>query len=351
MKLVVYLASIALPLITLPIMADTFTLKDGTTLKATILSEVGDSYMLEVQVTASIKDERKVLKSDVVKVVREQHDLTAFAPFEKLLPTPDLLAVDGYALNITAITKFIKDFPESSKLAEAKTLLDTLTAESALVAAGGIKFNGKMLTAAEYQENAYDLDSRVQAAKILRLANNNQTLAALRLFAEFERDFSQTASRSALLATIRPLIQNHLAEMEQSSATLDARLGDRIAGLSQMSLADRGNTQSAIEEETAQIEARYQAEKLAKEIWLTTTPYHKASLADAITNGVAELTRINAVQTTLGADGGKAFRDVWNAVNSGGSATAVATAMTAAKTALVPARYLAPLEEAAKSIK
>lgn len=351
MKIKPCLISFLVSSLSLPLMADIFTLKDGTTLDAVILSDAGDSYLLEVQFSKTIKDERKVLKSDVVKIQRAQLDLKAFEPLAKLLPTPDLLAVDDYNRSIATVKKFIQDFPQSPKLKDAKAMLETLNSESAQVAAGGIKFDGKMLTPAEYQANAYDLDARVKEAQIRRMIADNQVLPALRLFSEFDREFSTSISRGALLSTIKQLIGNHLAEIKVALANLDALTKKRTTGLTQMSTDDRNNALSAIKEENDRIEANYKAEKEAKQIWLTTTPYHKASMDDAIRNGELELTRINAVKTTLGVEGGKAFRDAWNAVNGGGNAAAVAAAIAAAKTALVPARYLAPLEEAAKKIK
>jgi hypothetical protein len=132
---------------------------------------------------------------------------------------------------------------------------------------------------------------------------------------------------------------------------LDVLIKQRNSGLTQMAVDNRNNTVNAIREEEERIEANYKAEKEAKQIWLSTTPYHKASMEDAIRNGELELNRINAVKTTLGVEGGKAFRDAWNAVNGGGDSAAVTAAMAAAKTAMVPERYLAPLEEAAKKIK
>lgn len=332
-------------------MADTFLLKDGTSLEAAILSDVGDSYLLEVQFSKSIKDERKVLKSDVVKIQREQPDLKAFEPLAKLFPSPDLLAEEDYTRTLAAVSKFIKDFPQSPKLNEAKAMLNTLQSESTQVAAGGIKFHGKMLNAAEYQANAYDLDARIQEARIRRMLADNLVLEALRAFSEFDRDYTTSISRGALLVPIKQAIQNHLAEVKQALVNIDALTKKRNLGLTQMSSENRQNTQNAITEEAAQIDATYQSEKTAKQIWLTTTPYHKASMEDAIRNGEAELKRIHAVKITLGVEGGKAFRDAWNAIHDGGNAASVAAAIAAAKSALVPARYLTPLEEAAKKIK
>jgi hypothetical protein len=73
-------------------------------------------------------------------------------------------------------------------------------------------------------------------------------------------------------------------------------------------------------------------------------------LEDTVKFCEQELTRLGAAQTALGVDGGKAYRDAWTATH-GGNAAAVSAALAAAKTAAVPARYLAPLEAAAKGIK
>lgn len=335
----------------LPGSADTFTMKDGTTLEARVISETADSYQLEVQITKSIKDERKVAKADVAKVEREQPDLKAFEPIAKLVPTPDLLSADDYLANIALVEKFLKENRSSSKAKEAKTILDTLKAESAQVSAGGIKFGGNIVSPAEYKTNAYDLDARVMEAKIRSLVDENRFLEALRLFAEFDRDYRTTLSYGALSPLIKQVIQRQVSEAKESLLTLEARLKKREVGLQQMTSEDRSVTAGAIQEETAQIEARYKAEKDARQLWVTTSPFHKASLDDTVKYGETELARLAGIKTILGVDGGKAYRELYQAVNSGGNAAAVTAALTAAKAALVAPRYLAPLDAAAKGRK
>ena len=94
--------------------ADTFELKDGTKLEGTILREEGDHYIVQVQVTKSIKDERRIPKSDVVAQVAEKKDETAFASIAKLAPAPDLLGEEGYATRIREIASFLKSCLGSS---------------------------------------------------------------------------------------------------------------------------------------------------------------------------------------------------------------------------------------------
>lgn len=336
--------------VALPCAADTFLLKDGTTLNGAVVSEEGDSYTVEVQIVKSIKDERKIAKADVVKITREEPGEVAFEPIAKMLPTPDLLTAAEYEAKIAVVDKFVKEHRASGKLSSAKAILATLKSEYDTVAAGGIKFNDKILTAAEYQANAYDLDARVQEARIRGLVNANELLQALRVFAEFDRDYSNTLSFGALASLMRQVLQVQLEEAKQSLLTLDTLAKERALGIQRMPLADQKITEAAIKEEDALIEARYQAEKAAKQSWVTTSPFHKASLEDTVKFCEQELVRLGKVQTVLGVDGGKSYRDAWTAVH-GGDAAAAAAALAAAKTAAVPARYLAPLEAAAKGIK
>jgi hypothetical protein len=344
-------ATFCLLAFSLPSVADTFTLKDGTTLEAKVLKEEADSYVLEVQVTKTIKDERKVAKADVTKVTREQPDLKAFEAIEKLSPTPDFLTEADYTARILAAEKFLKTYPATSKSKEAKAILDTLRSEGQEIAAGGIKINGKIVSKEDYKANAYEYDARVQEAKIRALAAENQIVPALRAFADFDRDFRTTLSYGALVPLAKQLIQTHVSESQQALSTLDVRLKERQTGLQRMVAEDRATTEAAIKEEDEAIEARFKSEKDAKQVWVTTSPYHKASLEEAVKFGQLEIARVSAVKTELGVDGGKAYREVVSAVRSGANAATVTAALAAAKTALVPARYTAPLEAEARGRK
>lgn len=338
------LVSLALAL---PSAADTFTLKDGSTLEAVIVSEAGDSYVLEVQVTKSIKDERKIAKADVVKIDRAQPDLKAWEAIAKLVPTPDLLTDSEYGVRILAVDKFIKDYPASTKIKEAKAMLATLKSESTAVASGGIKVKGALISPADYQLNTYDLDARVQEAKIRTLVNQGQMLTALREFTSFSANFQSTTSFGALVPLMVQVIKSHVEEAEQLLTTFDARSKKRMSGLEQMTAEDRKISENAIKEEDAAFEVRFKAEKDARN-WVTPSPFNKASLEDTIQFGKAEITRISAVKTTLGNDGGKAWRDARAIIQNGGSAAAISSAIAAAKTAGVSPKYIAMLEEAGK---
>ncbi|RYD40444.1 MAG: hypothetical protein EOP85_14240, partial [Verrucomicrobiaceae bacterium] len=145
-------AFVALSLLAFPLtaVADTFTLKDGSTIEAKVLKEDSESYFLEVQVTKSIRDERTVPKADVVKVVRERPDLKAFEAIKGIVPTPDLTSEADYIAKISSVEKFLKAYPMSTSAKDAKVILETLKKEVNEIAAGGVKIDGKVVPKEDY---------------------------------------------------------------------------------------------------------------------------------------------------------------------------------------------------------
>lgn len=343
------IASLWILALTLPTLADTFIMKDGTTLEGKVLREEGTDYVVEVNVTKSIKDERKIAKADVARIEREQLDLTAFLEIAKLVPAPDLLTADEYGQRIRTIEKFLTEHRGSSKSREAKAMIATLKGEANEVLAGGIKMNGKIVPPAEYRANAYDIDARVQEAKIRSLVKESRYLLALRVFNDFSRDFRNTSAHADVLPLINQVINSYLAEVSESLSTYDARVKEREVGLQRMSSSDRSATENAIREEAAELEARLKAENDAKVGWVTTHPFLKPSLEETLTFGKQELARLAPMASAPTVDGGKAYRDALTTIQGKGDTAAVTTAITAAKTAMVAPKYIAILEASAKA--
>jgi hypothetical protein len=336
-------------LTTFPILADTLILKDGSKLEGRVLREEAGSYVVEVQVTKSIKDERTIPKADVASIKQEKPDEVAFEAISGLVPAPDALTQDEYAQRIRTVEKFLSDYRASAKSKEAKDMLATLKAEANEVLAGAVKLNGKIIPPSEYRANAYDIDARIEAAKIKRLVDGTRYLEALRSFSAFDRDFRNTAAYDELRPLVTKVIQTYLAGINQSLATFDARAKERQVGLERMSPADRPDTVRAIAEENAALEKRFKAEKDSKLGWVTTDPFYKPSLDETVSFGKQELTRLAAMGSAPKVDGGKLYRDAMALIQGGGNQAAVTAAITATKTALVSKPYLDKLEAAAKA--
>jgi hypothetical protein len=330
--------------------ADTFILKDGTRLEGRILHEKDGFYLLEVNVSPSIKDERTVAKADIEKIERTRPDEIAFRKVEGLAPAPDLLTADQYDARILALEEFLKEHPYGTRTDQAKEMLSALKTEATAVYTGGIKLGGKIIPAEEYRANAYELDAQIAAAKIRRLAESTDLLGCLRAFAEFEKDFRNTRAADDLVPLIRKVIVAYRDQTSEWLATLEKRTEARLKGLERMSLEDRTNSERAIQEEAAYLESRYQSEKAARAVWFTAHPFHKASIEENTRTAERELRRLETQASRPHVDGGKAFRDAW-AVIQDGDEKSIRETLSKVRSARLPDRYVQILEDAARESK
>lgn len=349
MKTRSFACSLSMLMLLLPASADTFTLKDGTTLEGKILREDANSYVLEVNVTKTIIDERVVPKSEVVKITKEQPDLIAFEKIASLIPAPDLLTPDEYDGRIREVTKFLKEYPTTSKSKEAKEMIAKLKSEANEILAGGKKVDGKIIPPSEYRANLYDIDSRIMEGRIRSLVKDSQILRALRLFSEMDRDFKNTNAYFEIIPFIEQVIQHHVTTTTQTLSNFDARVKEREVGLDRMSQADRRITENAIREENARFEATFKSEKDSKIGWVTPRPYFKPSLEETLTFAKQEQSRLGALKNAPRTDAGKVYRETLALILSKGDSAAVNTALSNARTAGVSPAYMAKLEAAARA--
>ena len=349
MKILTCAITAGLTAITLPAHADVFTLKDGTKLDGSILRQDATSYVLEVHITKSIKDERIVAKSDVVKIDKDQPDLTAFVEIAKLVPVPDMLTADEYAVRIRKVEKFLADNKKSSKSKDAGEILTSLKEEANQVHAGAIKMGGKFISPEEYRSNVYEIDSRVQEAKVRAHLRDPQRIKALRAYMEFNKDYPNTNANAALLPLIIQAINAYLVEVEQLESTFDARTNKRMQGLEQMSAADHNASETAIREEGTEQARIFKQEKDGGVGWVTLQPYCKLTLDETLSFGKQELARLVTQRSAPAVDAGKIYRETLALIQGKGNTAAVTAALTNVKNAKIAPRYIAILEDAAKN--
>lgn len=331
----------------LQVSADTITLQDGSKLEGRIVRQDGDNYVIEVQVTRSIKDERTIPKKDVARIEQEKPDLKAFEAIAVLVPVPDMLGPDQYAARIGTVEKFLSEHRGSNKTKEARAILATLKQEANEILAGGVKISGNIVSPADYRANALEIDARGREMKIRELISSSQLPAALRAFAEFDREFKGTQPHTGILPLITQAISQYMADVQQQLAGYDKRVKDREAGLTRMQFEDRRTTTAAIAEQLADAEQRLKTEREARLGWVTIQPYYKPTMEETLNFGKQELNRINNAISQPPPDAGKAYREALQKINSAADATARTAAVSDARTAGVPDKYLATLEAAA----
>jgi hypothetical protein len=340
-------AATLLTLLVTQVSADIFILQDGSKIKGSLLRQEGDNYVVEVQVTRSIKDEKIISKADVARIEPEKPDLKAFETIAGLVPVPDMLPAEQYSARIQAVENFLSEHRGSYKCKDARAILATLKQEANEILAGGIKINGQIIPPAEYRANALEIDARGQEKKIRDYIGGSHYLTALRAFADFEREFKGTRPHTDILPLISQTINLYMAEIRQQLDSYDKRLKDREAHLSRMQLNDRRITEAAIKEELAIVEQQLKTERDARLGWVTVHPFHKPTMEETLSFGKQQLDRISAASSRPATDAGKAYREALQKINAAADEAARKTALDEARRAGVPAKYLAALEAAA----
>ena len=141
-----------------------------------------------------------------------------------------------------------------------------------------------------------------------------------------------------------------IAESKRLLASLDQRTKEQEVGLQRMAPADRRVTENAIKEEAVSVAKHLEAEKAAKIVWVTPSPFSRPALDEVVRGGDSELRRLEAIQPPApGKDSGGLWRDAMALIVRGASATEVSTAISAARSAGVPPAYITTLETAAKA--
>lgn len=320
--------------------ADTIELKDGTKYEGTLIKKDATDYYFSIQVTKSIKDERKIPKDQVLRIVAEEKDLTAFEELSKLLPVPDLSTVEDYDKRLKAGADFIKQFPDSKKKAEVLKIIDTLDKERTVIFSGGVKFEGRMISAAERNPKAYALDASIAAAKVKRFGDAGDYLSALRAWTKFEKDYLGSSAYIDTVPYTVKLMRSYQAVVNESLSTLDARVKQRQTGLSRMADRDRTRSQAAIDEELAAYKSRLDAEKAAGIKWMSLDPFVKAPLDDTKRSLDTEIKRLENLQIASLPKTEAAYQEAWAAVTKEGSTKSeIESALSKVRSSQLPAAY------------
>lgn len=299
--------------------ADTIVLTDGEKLEGRVVREDGDNYVVEVFVSDTIKDEKIIPKSDVSFIDKEGPDETAFGKIGEFLPTPELLGAENYKAKIEKVEKFLEEFPKSAKATKVREMLDVLNDEFDVVIEGGFKLGKEMITSGDYATNAFEYDAVIAEKRINDAINRRDFLSALRLFATYDETFVGAAGRAELVGKMKQVLTAFSATLSDSLESFDSRDAKRKAGLERMAPENRAQTELALEEEAARLNARYEQEKADRKGWVTPDTYHKASLEESRRQVESERRRLE----TKGTNGetetslGEVYRVAWGELVGG----------------------------------
>jgi hypothetical protein len=327
---------------------DTFELKDGSKIEGTILRTEGSDYIIEVQVTKSIKDERRIPKADVARQFAEQKDETDFAAIAALVPAPDLYSEDEYEAAAAKVAAFLKKHPNSARKKEAQKIYDTLETELAVVKTGGVKFEGRMIPASERAPKAYGLDANIVASNMKKAGDKGEVLSALREWTKLEKDYLGSSAYRDNKDYAVTLMKTHLANVTSVLSGYDARVKARQSGLVGMEQSDRVRSEQAIQEEAAAYTARVEREKADGIKWLTLDPFAKPQLDETKRSLETEIRRLSTLDTSSVQNTEAAYEEAYAAVTKpGAKKQEIDSAISKARGFSMPQKYIDELTKLA----
>ncbi|MEP4079940.1 PTPDL family protein [Haloferula sp.] len=324
--------------------ADTIRMRNGIEYEGEILAEKDDHYVVKIQVTKSIRDERKIPKTEILEIVAEKKDKQAFEKIKTLVPTPDLLTRDQYDSRTEAVESFMAEFSKSGLLKKADELLKVLDAERSVVAAGGVKFEGKMIEGSDRAARAYPLDARIAASKVTRHGDDGNTTLALRAWSELETRFGTSQAYIDTIPYAQKMMTSHLKALDKNLASFDARLKKREDGLARIDERDRERTKRAIAEKDAAYERQIEEEKEKKIKWLSLDPYHKRTMTDTKRQLETALGKLERFDSSKVPNADDAWNDAWETLTGVTDRQAATAVVSAARAARLPKEYLDILE-------
>ena len=326
-------------------LADTIVLKSGQKYRGRIISQDAKSYLLEINITKTIKDERRISKDLIDKIIREEPDTKAFNKVAKLVPTPDLLPQAEYQQRIGSTKAFITEFPQSKYIKEANKILATLETENHTITSGGIKFDGQLISQPDKEANAYEINANILLREIEQLSKAKKYRDALRKWEKLRKDYKSSTSFQAGIPIIQRTLQNYQHDLKQLENTLEKRIKKQKTALLSMKEHDRERTVKVLEENQRKYKSLIDKEQNQLKIkWLTVNPYDKSSLTKNQQLASSELNHLKNADLKQIKLAGQDYRDAW-ANLAGGNLELAATHIAKLKSLKIPKQYLAPLQE------
>lgn len=328
--------------------ADTIVLKGGKKHQGRVISEDGKSYLLEINVTDSIKEERRIPKDQVEEIIKESADVKAFKNIATLGTTPDLLPEAAYTKHLVQVRQFISKFPRSTNIKAAKKILAQLEKEHKTIAAGGIKLNGKLIPQPEIEANAYEIDARILLHQIRQLAAAERYPEALRKWETLQKEYQNSATYQAAAPVAQRILRTYQVLLKQLIDTLDARSEKRVSALKSMGENDRARTEAALAEKRKKHTALVDREKTTLLLkWLTVDTFDKQSIDHSLRETTTSLNALSNIKLSEIKQAGPAYRAAWTALTKDDLKDA-SKKLQDLKSFRIPARYTEPLEKRLK---
>lgn len=289
-----WLPAIAAVLVQVSAFADTVTLRSGEKLEGKVVSETAAEVTIDVQISASITDQKSIPRAQIQKVEKATPDMIAFQTIKNYKPGPTSRPVNDYDLLITALQNFQKQFPNSVHGAEVQLDLDALEQEKARVTAGDFRVGTTWLSPEEAAKQRYQIEAE-QLFNEMKTVAQADAIGALNLFEKIEKTFPGSRIYPDAIDLARRILAAFGPDVERRLQILKLETEKFVQTLAALQEPQKTQTMTAVRREQAQYDAALaQADKVALK-WKPFIPRSEKSLTALKALIPTESTRLAAL--------------------------------------------------------
>jgi hypothetical protein len=277
------------------LLADSLFLKGGERVDGKILSETDTELTIEYKVSASIKDERVIKKTDVEKVEKDSPDIEAWAAIKDFRLSEDSLDGPTYLHYISGLKGFVAQFPQSANAANAKTALDTIEAEKKRVDAGEFKFDGKWLSKEEVQKERTQILGGSYLRQMKRLAAAGRFQDAMGVFESLEKAAGGSAAFPDAVEIARRVAISLKQAADAGVLKVRAKTDEEKRTLEKLTEPQRSQTAKDLKYLRDQVEASVATIERSGAKWMPLSPATERSLTALAAKAGTEIVRLNGL--------------------------------------------------------
>jgi|GEM_PF-1097199 hypothetical protein len=215
-----------LPLALLPLTqlrADSVTLKTGEVITGTIKNETDTDVTIDVQVSASIVDERDYQKTDIAKIDKAQPDDIEYQQLIQVQPNPQSsLSSDEYAGIINSLNQFVTTYPNSAHVADIKKLEAAFEAEKQHVDGGQFKYLGRWIPKEEAEKRRVQIEAQELYGTMEQQAQAGDFVGAMQTFASIDAAYKVTRSYPPAVTLAQVVLSRLVPELASRMVAIKA---------------------------------------------------------------------------------------------------------------------------------
>jgi hypothetical protein len=275
-------------------LADVVTLKNGEHLEGKITKESARDLTMEVVFSQGISEERVVPKATIEKVDKVSPEIVAYRAISGVRLGNDSMAVAQYDSPIGALRAFVKQYPNSGRTLDVRTILNSFVEEKKRVENGEVKSDGTWLSKAEVDRERVQIGARLAFSYMKSQSATGDYLGAMTTFTAIEKNYPGAAVWPDAIDLAGQVVGALKKTLEKEEANAKAFNAERAARLAGDSPQERAQSNIAIKQEDANAEAIVAAAEKAGN-WPPLLAKNEKCVKALITRADHEKTRLAAL--------------------------------------------------------